>query len=97
MFIIFLFVVYFIFSIAGAYDKWRAEALAGKPESDSSGVSILPGIPLFPILAWIFTWLSNKYISEHSFTISFYLHLLLLLVSIFLIIRSMDVLKNISK
>ena len=94
MFIIFLYVAYSLLIIAMAYSTWKTEALAGRTESETSGVSIVPIIPLFPMLAWAFTWLANKYISENSFTISFYLHLLLCLFSTFIILRGIYVIKN---
>ena len=85
MFLAFLFIVYSLLLVTQLFDPKRDK---------ENGISIFPVIPLFPLLAWGLTWLSNKYITETSFSISFYLHLFLFLYLLFLICKSIYVIKK---
>jgi hypothetical protein len=54
---VFLFVTWFVWIIACAAEKAVDGARRGLPEGKRGGVSILPGIPIFPLFFWGAAWL----------------------------------------
>jgi hypothetical protein len=50
--LVFLFATWFVWVIACAAEKAVDGARRGLPEGQRGGVSILPGIPVFPLVFW---------------------------------------------
>jgi len=50
--LVFLFATWFVWIIACAAEKAVEGARRGLPEGQRGGVSILPGIPIFPLAFW---------------------------------------------
>jgi len=50
--LVFLFATWFVWTIACAAEKAVHGARCGLPEGKRGGVSVLPGIPIFPLAFW---------------------------------------------
>ena len=94
--LLFLFVTWFVWIIACAIDKAVDEAGRGLPEEQRGGVSILPGIPVFPLAFWSIALLIDLVVAPWGIWGIAFAHgvfLVLLLVSIvrdWLHLRSLD-------
>jgi len=72
-----------------------SEASKGIPEGERRGVSILPGIPLFPLVFWGIALLIDQFMYPWGTNVVGGLHLVLSLFWLISAIRDMRKLKNI--
>ena len=56
----FIFVVWSLSIVAAVVQRAADDARDGTPEGQRGGVSILPGIPVFPIALWGIAWLIDR-------------------------------------
>jgi hypothetical protein len=50
--LVFIFLVWCLWLIASVFQRAVADARRGVPEHERGGVSVLPGIPVFPLAFW---------------------------------------------
>ena len=62
-FAVFLLVVWCLWAGAAAAHRAAEDARRGIPEGQRGGVSILPAIPVFPVVSWSIAWLMDRAVS----------------------------------
>ena len=58
----FLLLTWFVWVIACAAESSLRKARQGIPEEERGGVSILPGFPLFPLVAWGMALVADRWV-----------------------------------
>jgi len=75
--LVFLFVVWILWLFSCMAEVAVAEARRGIPEGERRGVSILPGIPIFPLAFWGLALLGDRLVSPWGTIAMAGLHLIL--------------------
>lgn len=57
---LFILVVWCLWVVAAAAQRAAEDARRGIPEGQRGGVSILPVIPVFPVVLWVIAWLIDR-------------------------------------
>ncbi len=60
---LFIFAVWCLWAVAGAAERAADEARRGIPREIRGGISILPVIPVFPVVLWAIAWLIDLVVS----------------------------------
>jgi hypothetical protein len=92
-----LFLSWFAFVLTPVWEKAIEDERNSVPESERCRTSIFPGFPVMPLLFWGLAWLLDRIISPWGFRSILILHLILLVVSVFVIVRDVLRLRRITK
>ena len=90
-----LFVAWFLWLLACMAEVALSEASKGIPEGERRGVSILPGMPLFPLVFWGIALLIDQFVEPWGTNVVAGIHLVLSLVWLVSAIRDIRELSKI--